>query len=31
VNDKILEVNGKTIYHWNQFSLMVKESEARTF
>ena len=29
VNDKILEVNGKTIYHWNQFSLMVKESEGK--
>ena len=29
VNDKILAVNGKTIYHWNQFSLMVKESEGK--
>jgi len=26
MNDKILAVNGMTIYHWNQFSLMVKES-----
>ena len=26
VNDKIIAVNGKTIYHWNQFSLLVKES-----
>jgi regulator of sigma E protease len=26
VHDKILEVNGKSIYHWNQFSLLVKES-----
>jgi regulator of sigma E protease len=25
-NDKILAVDGKTIYHWNQFSLMVKDS-----
>jgi regulator of sigma E protease len=24
--DRILAVNGSTIYHWNQFSLMVKES-----
>jgi len=29
VNDKILTVNGRTIYHWNQFSLMVKESEGK--
>ena len=26
VGDKVLAVNGSTIYHWNQFSLMVKES-----
>jgi len=26
VNDKILSVDGVTIYHWNQFSLAVKES-----
>lgn len=26
VGDKVLAVNGGTIYHWNQFSLMVKES-----
>ncbi|MHB8845581.1 MAG: RIP metalloprotease RseP [Nitrospirota bacterium] len=26
VGDKVLAVNGTTIYHWNQFSLMVKES-----
>jgi regulator of sigma E protease len=24
--DRILTVNGSTIYHWNQFSLLVKES-----
>jgi regulator of sigma E protease len=29
VNDKILAVNGRTVYHWNQFSLMVKESEGK--
>jgi regulator of sigma E protease len=29
VNDKILSVSGKTVYHWNQFSLMVKESEGK--
>jgi regulator of sigma E protease len=26
VNDKILSVDGVTIYHWNQFSLAIKES-----
>lgn len=26
VNDKILSVNGVTIYHWNQFSQAVRES-----
>lgn len=25
-NDKVLAVNGVTVYHWNQFSGMVKES-----
>lgn len=25
-NDKILAVNGATVYHWNQFSNLVKES-----
>jgi regulator of sigma E protease len=25
-NDKVLAVNGVTVYHWNQFSNMVKES-----
>jgi regulator of sigma E protease len=27
VNDKIIAVDGKTIYHWNQFSLLVRESK----
>jgi regulator of sigma E protease len=27
VNDKIIAVNGKTIYHWNQFSSLVRESK----
>jgi regulator of sigma E protease len=26
VNDRILAVDGRTIYHWNQFSLLVKDS-----
>jgi regulator of sigma E protease len=26
VNDKILAVDGKTVYHWNQFSSLVRES-----
>ncbi len=30
VNDKILAVDGKTIYHWNQFSTLVKESNGKT-
>ncbi len=29
VNDKILSVDGKTIYHWNQFSTLVKESKGK--
>lgn len=29
VNDKILSVDGKTIYHWNQFSNLVKESKGK--
>lgn len=27
VNDKILSVDGKTIYHWNQFSTLVRDSK----
>jgi regulator of sigma E protease len=27
VNDKIIAVDGKTIYHWNQFSTLVRESK----
>jgi regulator of sigma E protease len=26
VNDKIIAVDGKTIYHWNQFSMLVRDS-----
>jgi len=26
VNDKIIAVDGKTIYHWNQFSTLVRDS-----
>jgi regulator of sigma E protease len=29
VNDKILAVNGKTVYHWNQFSMLVKDSNGK--
>ncbi|HUL00722.1 MAG TPA: RIP metalloprotease RseP [Nitrospirota bacterium] len=29
VNDKIIAVNGKTIYHWNQFSSLVRESKGK--
>ncbi len=29
-NDKILAVDGKTIYHWNQFSSLVRESRGKT-
>jgi len=27
VNDRIIAVDGKTIYHWNQFSSLVRESK----
>jgi regulator of sigma E protease len=27
IHDKIIAVDGKTIYHWNQFSTLVKESK----
>jgi regulator of sigma E protease len=27
VNDKIIAVDGKTIYHWNQFSMLVRDSK----
>jgi regulator of sigma E protease len=30
VNDKILAVDRQTIYHWNQFSTLVKDSKGRT-
>jgi regulator of sigma E protease len=30
VNDKILAVDDKPIYHWNQFSSLVKESKGKT-
>jgi regulator of sigma E protease len=29
VNDKIIAVDGKIIYHWNQFSTLVKESKGK--
>lgn len=29
VNDKIIAVDGKIIYHWNQFSSLVKESKGK--
>jgi len=29
VNDKIIAVDGKTIYHWNQFSSFVRESKGK--
>jgi regulator of sigma E protease len=29
-NDKILAVDGKTVYHWNQFSSLVRESKGKT-
>jgi len=29
VDDKILSVDGKTIYHWNQFSSLVRESAGK--
>ncbi len=30
VNDKILAVDGKTIYHWNQFSTIVRDSRGKS-
>jgi regulator of sigma E protease len=30
VNDKILAVDGKTIYHWNQFSELIRDSKGQT-
>jgi len=30
VNDKILAVDGKTVYHWNQFSSLVRDSKGKT-
>src|SRR5574341_362393 len=30
VNDKILAVDDKTIYHWNQFSSLVRDSKGKT-
>ena len=30
VHDKIIAVDGKTVYHWNQFSTLVKESKGKT-
>ncbi len=30
VNDKVLAVNGKTIYHWIQFSNIVRDSKGKT-
>jgi regulator of sigma E protease len=29
LNDKIIAVNGTTIYHWNQFSSLVRESKGK--
>ena len=29
LNDKIVEVDGKTVYYWNQFSDLVKKSEGK--
>jgi regulator of sigma E protease len=29
VNDRILSVDGKTVYHWNQFSSLVRDSKGR--
>jgi regulator of sigma E protease len=29
IHDKIISVDGKTIYHWNQFSTLVKESKGK--
>jgi regulator of sigma E protease len=30
VHDRIIAVDGKTVYHWNQFSTLVKESKGKT-
>jgi regulator of sigma E protease len=30
VNDKILAVDGRTIYHWNQFSTLVRDSGGKS-
>jgi len=30
VNDRIIAVDGKTIYHWNQFSSLVRDSKGKT-
>ncbi|MFA5073111.1 MAG: RIP metalloprotease RseP [Nitrospirota bacterium] len=30
VNDKIISVDGKTIYHWNQFSLLIRDGGGKT-
>ncbi len=29
VHDKIIAIDGKTVYHWNQFSTLVKESTGK--
>ena len=29
INDKIVGVDGKTVYYWNQFSAAVKKSEGK--
>jgi regulator of sigma E protease len=29
VNDKVIAVDGKTVYHWNQFSALVRESKGK--
>jgi regulator of sigma E protease len=29
INDKIVEVDGQTIYYWNQFSSLIKKSEGK--
>jgi len=30
VHDKIIVIDGNTVYHWNQFSTLVKESNGKT-
>lgn len=30
IHDRIIAVDGKTVYHWNQFSTLVKESKGKT-